>query len=70
MDELGSSSDRPDFANLIADSYPSRKEDTSYALGLNFKLRIGAAYSIFTLPLLERPAFGNLAYGRNNRISA
>jgi len=36
---------------------------------VNFKLRTGAAYSIFTLPLWERPAFGNLAYGRNNRIS-
>jgi hypothetical protein len=26
---------------------------------LNFRLRIGAAYSIFTLPLWEPPAFGN-----------
>ena len=37
---------------------------------LNLKLRTGAAYSIFTLPLWERPAFGNFSYGRNNRISA
>jgi hypothetical protein len=37
--------------------------------GLNFRLHSRAAYSIFTLPLWERPAFGNLAYGRNNRIS-
>ena len=68
VDEFDSSRYRPGFANLIADSYPSRKEDTSYGLELNFKLRMGAGYSIFTLPLWERPAFGNLVYGRNNRI--
>jgi hypothetical protein len=26
---------------------------------LNFELRTNAAYSIFTLPFWERPAFGN-----------
>jgi len=34
----------------------------------NFRLPTGASYSIFSLPLWERPAFGNLVYGRNNRI--
>jgi hypothetical protein len=46
----------------------SQSSFITVATEVNFKLRTGAAYSIFTLPLWERPAFGNLAYGRNNRI--
>jgi hypothetical protein len=59
---------------MIGSQSPFITVPTPHLMGgvadVNFKLRTRAAYSIFTLPLWERPPSGIFAYGRNNRIGA